>query len=63
MSGLCELIHRYCPEGGVVCDFMAGTLTVGMATLRMNRNALLGERDVACAEVPMISPLVIEHIL
>jgi hypothetical protein len=39
-----ELIHRYCPMYGLVWDGMAGTLVTGMAALRINRTAMLGDK-------------------
>jgi hypothetical protein len=40
-----DLIARYTNVGDVVCDSMAGTLTTGMAALRMNRPCILVERQ------------------
>jgi hypothetical protein len=39
-----ELMHRYCPVYGLVCDLMSGTLVTGMAALRSNRTAMLGDK-------------------
>lgn len=40
-----EVIHRYCPPGGMVVDMFCGSMVVGMAALRLNRMTVMSDID------------------
>ena len=42
---LCEMIHRYCPPGGLLFDICTGTGRTGMAAAILGRRVLLNDRD------------------
>ena len=42
----CEILFRYVPRSAIVCDFCAGTLSTGIACLRVNqKHCILNDRD------------------
>ena len=40
-----ELVHQYCPPGGVVMDLFAGSCKVAMAAMRLNRTSISVEMN------------------
>ena len=40
-----EIIHRYCPPGGMVCDSTAGCLATAYACLRLGVYCIVGEKQ------------------
>ena len=43
-----EIIVTYCPDGGLVYDTYAGTMSTEMAAMQVGRKCVCIEKDAAC---------------
>jgi hypothetical protein len=48
LQEVCQLIHQYCPPGGMVLDPCAGSMATLLGAIFLNRNCIVNERDKVC---------------
>ena len=46
-----ELVHRYCPPGGLVVDFCCGTMRTAMACVLLGRPCVMNDRDTEMVDL------------